>query len=170
MRMWHYKFVPYLPTSQVLGLWKECLHICEEWAVEGTIKNPLNNYIELCPLIDFIYYINLVYVSVRRRGFTIDEYTKAKVIDWLYVISLYDVVDDEDLITGGDIRETIRECAFPENYGEIRGEDIDFIIFYRVHDETYMQICYYALYERYLRGLIPVKEWEIFNEEALKYA
>lgn len=170
MRLWHYKFVPVLPTSQLLGVWNECIHICEEWAVEGYIKDSLNSYLEVCPLVDFMYYMELVYLTMKRKGFKVDEYTKAKIIDWFYVISLHDNVDDSELCYDGDLREVIRENIFPETDDYITDEDLIFIIFVNKHDETYIQICYYAMYERYLRGLIPEKEWKIFNDEALKYA
>lgn len=169
MRLWHYKYVPVLPTAQLLGLWKECVDTSEKWATEGYVKNALNDYIEICPLVDWLYYMQLVYLTMVERGFNIDEYTRAKVVDWLYCVSLLDnAITDE--ICDGDIRENIRNSIFPQSIYAIDTEDLDIIIFRGFHDDLYNRICYYAMYERYLRGLIPEKEWIIFNNEALKYA
>jgi hypothetical protein len=169
MRLWHYKYVHVLPTAQLLGLWKECLDISEKWAVEGYVKNALNDYIEVCPLVDWLYYMQIIYLTMVERGFKVDDFTKAKLIDLLYCVSLLDnVITDE--ICGGDMRENIRDSIFPPNENKIMDEDLDIVIFNGFHDNTYNQICYYALYERYLRGLIPETEWKAFNDEALKYA
>ena len=44
MRLWHYKFIPYLPKAMLVSQWRECIAIKRQWE-KGTLKHRLVSYV-----------------------------------------------------------------------------------------------------------------------------
>lgn len=66
MRLWHYKLIPYLPKSQLLGQWRELNSIFNKQD-----KHILINYIYEYPKDDLMSYSRLVISEMLKRGYDV---------------------------------------------------------------------------------------------------
>ena len=71
MRMFHYKMLPYLPSAQLRGQWRECGLIAQGIQENGTPNHLLVNKVMEYPIDEFLSYCCLVYAEMKRRNFRI---------------------------------------------------------------------------------------------------
>lgn len=67
MRLWHYKLIPFLPNSQLLGQWRELNYIFKKQD-----KHILINYIYEYTINDFWNYSYLVSKELLKRNYNIN--------------------------------------------------------------------------------------------------
>lgn len=154
MRIWYYKYIPFLPQAHLLGQWRECIAIAHDWA-NGTLKHAIVNRVMDYDPLELLYFSKLVADEMLRRGVHVQEYTVAKLHDYIFQIhardpNCYNYPDE----LYRDWEEKIWNGSYiPETY-----------IFEHWHNEEYARECYYNLEEKYYCGAIPQKEWERFEE------
>lgn len=149
MRMWHYLQIPYLPNLQLLGQWRECCAIAQEWANEGYISHPLVRPAAFGSYVEMTVYCLMVKNEMNARGYFPREYTIVKLRDNLYKISTYELGEGCDRKVLDDIWD-----------GKIVIKDI----YPNWHNQTYFQICWWNMYEKYLCGSISDTEWARYLE------
>ena len=150
MRMWHYKMLPFLPQAQLLGQWRECCAIAQQWAEKDDIKHPLvKPAINYSP-IEFWQYCVMVKDALEDRMIFVSPFTVAKLKDRLYLIQSH--------------LSSIPREEFDALISEIEDGKHLPKIFDKWHNKTYFDICYWNLYEKYLCGCVPEMEWFRFCE------
>lgn len=147
MRLWHYQTIPFLPTAQLLGQWRECCAVARDWANEE-LRHPLVKPVECYPVEDFIIFCRMVKDEMESRGYNIQEYTIAKLKDNFFKIFM---ITENDVVHCRAVIDDIWSGKENRIWG---GE-----IFDHWHNRTYLEICYWNLYEKYLCGCIPDEEW-----------
>lgn len=90
MRLWHYKFIPYLPNSQLwlLAQWRELNSIYVKQD-----NHILINYIYEYPKYDLLVYSNLVIAEMEKRNFKINTSNYENYFEKGDVCCLFDKVD-----------------------------------------------------------------------------
>lgn len=72
MRLWHKSLIPYLPKSQLLGQWRECVSIAKNIKEKGypnhILVNPVINY----DISHFYSYCRIVYNEMVNRGYNVN--------------------------------------------------------------------------------------------------
>lgn len=156
MRLWHYGIIPFLPSAQLLGQWRECCAVASRWAETGhpnhALVNPVTNY----GVEEFVQYCKMVKDEMNRRGYICEEYTVCKLLSNFTKIA-------------------IRYCN--EDYNEFQnrmhdiwdGREVITDIFSKWHNDTYLTICYWNMYEKFLCGCINPYEWEVMEEGGRGY-
>lgn len=66
MRLWHYKLIPYLPKSQLIGQWRELNSIFKKQD-----NHILINYIYEYPRVNLFNYTILVINEMKNRGYKV---------------------------------------------------------------------------------------------------
>ena len=129
MRLWHYKLIPFLPNSQLLGQWRELNSIFKK-----EDKHILINYVYEYSKSNLEAYSFLVLNEMCNRGMKIHSFKNfAKYFH-------YDLSDDSaDVVLGFKTK----------NVHFIIG---DFNLFERHHTRRYLLQCFYNLQEKYDRG------------------
>ena len=155
MRMWHYKLVSFLPSAQLIGQWRECIAIAHDWATHE-LKHPLVMPVTNYSPLELLYYCGLVKREMEARGFKIREYTIVKLKDYIYQIHR----SDEVPLNYSDYSET----RYRDWMEKVFDGYLDNVLFDKWHNETYLEICYWNMYEKYLCGCVPEDEWCIFVE------
>ena len=144
MRLWHREMIPYLPSQQLLGQWRELCCIGTHLATEHTPNHILVNPILDYPPEHFEAFCNLVIKEMDKRKFNIQETVLHKLQDDVRAWRLY---LDQDL---------------PFDYVDRDWSiDIGEPIYFDWHNQRYLRQCYYNLEEKYDRGGIPEKEWMV---------
>lgn len=110
MRLWYYKILPFLPTSQLSAQWRELNSIFKKQD-----NHILINYIYAYDKQTLYNYTQLVLQEMNKRNYNIKAWTNYN-----------NYFSDADY--------TITDSMFNE------------------HDFEYLTICYYNLYEKFLRG------------------
>lgn len=136
MRLWHKDLIKYLPREQLVAQWRECSAIAGAIIKNGTPNHLLVNYILDYPIEHFIFYSIYVRKEMAKRGYK----TMQKVEDKIW--SLLPVGANRDL-------------------SRIPYEDL----FKDHHDDTYLQICLWNLYEKYIREGFQLEE---YNKDLFK--
>ena len=155
MRLWHYKMIPFLPTAQLIGQWRECCAIVQDWANDYTVKHPLVKPVTNYPPEELLLYCKLVANEMEARGYHVQEYTVAKLKDNIFkCISEFD--NDYKYI-----RSNIEDIWNGYDWNGLLKKNL---LFNHWHNETYFRICYWNLYEKYLCGCVPDVEWSRFVE------
>lgn len=126
MRLWHKDLIPYLPNQQLVAQWRELNAIYRKQP-----KHILINYIYTYDKIDLLNYSCLVILQMKKRNFNLDLKNYYEYFRELYTCS--------------------KEPRF--NFGMITiEENCPPLIFNLTHNEDYLKICCWNLYEKYLRG------------------
>lgn len=140
MRLWHYSMIPYLPKSQLLSQWRECVYIAKSIHDNGTPNHILVNRITDYPIEEFNTYCNHVLGALLERGHNIHAESIEKLEEYT------------------DFRVDSEDRAKSKHDG----------IFFGWHDERYYKVCMYNLYEkwRYAKGKSKLKrdEWNLLRE------
>lgn len=126
-----------LPKNQLLSQWRECVCIAKSIAETGTPNHILVNRIINYNLDEFCKYCNIVMKALKRRGYT---------------------------VTKSSIEKLRRYVGFIPTY-DIDGELVAEPVFKGWHDKTYLDVCYYNLFEKYYYAIgnskIGAVEWHI---------
>lgn len=130
LRLWHKSLIDVLPRQQLVAQLRECMCIARNIYEHGTPNHILVNVITEYPESHFGSYIDLVIEEMLKRGYTVTNKTAYKFQVYLHY---------------KDYR------MHPEPFYQI---------FKDWHDDEYLLICYYNLLEKFLRGGIPIEEWE----------
>lgn len=122
MRLWHYKLIPYLPNSQLIAQWRE---LCSIYAKED--KHILINYIYNYEKSYLFEYSRKVIREIFKGEIRINSLDKFNNYFNLSV-DLKNQVSLQNFLFG----------ACTNHFLE--------------HDFEYLQICFYNLKEKYMRG------------------
>lgn len=154
MRLWHYKTISFLPEAQLLGQWRECCAIAQEWATDESkvFKHPFTRPLLDYPYEDFVVYVKLVMNEMVNRGYNVQQYTVARLFDNLFKIGRLSTVKKPEII-----RKEINAIWELPDFSDI-------CIFDKWHNNTYLEINYWNLYEKYLSGCVPDEEWNRYLE------
>ena len=147
MRLWHKDLLPCLPSQQLISQWRECCCIGVLLA-----KNHTPNHILVNPILDYPphhyeWYCHLVYKSMTDRGFTIVEKSIKSLEDNMRAWRLYLGLELPWRWMVDDDHTTLLEILFDD-----------------WHNKRYLKQCYYNLQEKYDRGGIPEKEFEVLTK------
>ena len=143
MRLWHKDLIPYLPKLQLLSQWRECCCIAKNIATNGTPNHLLVNEILNYPSIHFITYTNMVLKEMHERKFTVSEKSYLNFCENIRKGNLY-------------FRDKYNNSVIIDNQ----------VLW---HDDIYLQICLYNLYEKALCGGVPNNEWQLIEDEFKEY-
>lgn len=124
MRLWHYKLIDVLPRPQLLAQWRELNTI-----FSGKAQNHILVRYALTEEAkdDLFTYTLIVLAEFARRGY--------KIRQWEH------------------IKKYFGELAYEEAFRVYSTGDFDTpSVFPDYHNALYMKICYYNLYEKFLRG------------------
>lgn len=133
MRLWHKDFINVLPRQQLLSQLRECVLIAKNIHDLGKPNHILVNPIMNYPLEHFVKYVDDVISTIEVRGYRVKPETIEKIKSYL------------------NIKD------FRNNTRNIRKIDL----FYGWHDETYFDICFYNLLEKFKCGGIPEAEFKL---------
>lgn len=141
MRLWHKDLISFLPRLQLLSQWRECCCIAKNLAVDGTPNHLLVNKILDYPLCHFTSYTKMIMEEMLERGYKIN-----KVASYNY----------DDNIDGASSKL--------DDYNICTTVPTD-VIYEEWHDNVYLVISLYNLYEKHLCGGISDEEWDkIYHE------
>lgn len=152
MRLWHYELIPYLPRKQLLGQWRELNSIFVK-----KNRHILINYVYDYKTVDLVTYSNYVMGEMLKRKYKFDS----KNYDSFFIEEHLQIKKDSLLgymVSGGPILlpifplEYVKE-ELPERYETFKNH----------HNEEYLKICCWNLYEKYIRGQSG------FTEEAIEF-
>lgn len=73
MRLWHYKILPYLPTSQLKAQKRECDLILKDYWQGGQTNHILINYIHTYSDYSFNVYYSKLFREFRNRGIRFND-------------------------------------------------------------------------------------------------
>lgn len=134
MRLWHYKLIPYLPKDMLISQWRECIAIKRQWE-KGTLKHRLVSYVMKHSKQYFMDYVAHIDIEMTIRGIKHKDKYYNEILDFC-INDIKQEIDDE-------------RDYYPKPYKE--------------HNNRYLKQCYYNLQEKYDRGIITEKEWEIIE-------
>ena len=143
MRLWHYKLIPYLPQKQLVAQWRECCCIAKNIADNGTPNHILVNEVLNYPTIHFIEYTNMILKEMNKRGYKVTEKSYLNFCE--------------------NIQKALPCFCDKYNCSKI----IDNQVLW--HDDIYLQICLYNLYEKALCGGMSNNEWQLIEDEFKEY-
>lgn len=153
MRCWHIKLLPLLPRQQLLSQLRECVAIAKDIYETGKTNHILINPIMDYPIEHFQLYCDMVIEEMNKRRYVVSNQTYEKFNKY---ISLEDF----------NVAHSISS-----DYSDVKlfmsGEAIQ--LFSGWHDTTYLVICLYNLYEKYLRGGVTFDEWDKIYHKFYKY-
>lgn len=72
MRLWHKDLINYLPSKQLMALWRECCAIAKSIMMEGKPNHLLINKVMDYSLDQFYTYGINVYIAMKNRGYKCD--------------------------------------------------------------------------------------------------
>ena len=133
MRLWHYKLLPYLPKQQLLGQWQELNSI-----FKNENKHILINYVYKYDCEDLYNYATLVINEMTNRNYKTN------------IKNLCRYFDDREFYALGFTGNTMDLWS-------------DKPPFKNHHNNEYLKICCWNLYEKYLRGQ------KGFTDEAIEF-
>lgn len=140
MRLWHYKLLPYLPQLQFQGQLRELVSIMHDWRDKGITNHILINKVTEYDKSELVAYF-ILYA---------DEYKKRynKPIDSHYVDEFMQFSDSQVAIN--------KFRAINQN---------QYYLFNGWHDDGYLKVCMWNLYEKYHYGRGKTK---LTNEDWIK--
>ena len=138
MRLWHKDLIKVLPAKQLLAQWRECCAIVGSINKKGTPNHLLVNPVMNYNKSHFYAYCCMICNEMYRRDYKVSESSKQKIIDYASV-------------TERQISSQIEK---------------DGNLFEGWHNNRYFWQCYYNLQEKYDRGSITDKEWEVVAKYA----
>ena len=139
MRLWSKQLISVLPREQLVSQWKECSAIAGNVKLKGTPNHILVNKIMDYPLDHFISYAYYIRQEMTNRGY--------KTMDsvWNKITSL---------ATGPD------NSWYMVYFNELYNKWMDI---------TYLKICYWNLYEKYLCDGISTEDWTKIDRVSSTY-
>ena len=143
IRLWHYKLIPYLDKQRLVAQWRECCCIAKNIADNGTPNHILVNEVLNYPTIHFIEYTNMILKEMNKRGYKVTEKSYLNFCENIRKGNLY-------------FRDKYNNSVIIDNQ----------VLW---HDDIYLQICLYNLYEKALCGGISDKEWQLIEDEFKEY-
>ena len=110
MRLWHKYLISYLPKSQLLGQWRECVciakNIVEKDTPDHILVNPIMNY----PIDYFYAYCRLVYNEMINRGYKANW---NKLDKWIsQICCIYIKTDIIDIFKDWHDTRYLRQCLY----------------------------------------------------------
>lgn len=137
MRLWHYAMVDSLPKNQLLSQWRECVCIAKSIYENNTPNHILVNRIMDYNLEEFCAYCNIVLKVLKKRNYNVTRASLDKLRHYVGFIPLYD----------------------------IDGKLVEESVFKDWHNKTYLDVCYYNLFEKYYyakgNSKLTDREWSI---------
>jgi len=82
MRLWHVELIPYLPSKQLTGQWRELLAIKGAIDKNGTPNHGLVNKIIDYDIVVFKVYVTMIYNESLNRNFSFSEKKYKELMDW----------------------------------------------------------------------------------------
>ena len=150
MRLWHYELIPYLPRQQLLAQWRELNSIFVK-----KNRHILINYVYDYETCDLVTYSNYVMGEMLKRKYKFDS----KNFDYFFKREHLQIKKG-DLLDG--IFAGILMPIFPLEY--VKKELPErYKTFKNHHNEEYLKICCWNLYEKYIRGQSG------FTDEAIEF-
>ena len=140
IRLWHYELIPYLPRLQLISQWRECCCIAKNIATDGTPNHLLVNKVLNYSTIHFIYYTNLILEEMQKRGYKINEKSYISFCNNMTISTPWFSHCNDCIISEKDL-------------------------FLNWHNDKYLKICLFNLYEKYLCGGILEDEWKIIQDK-----
>ena len=139
MRLWSKQLISVLPREQLVAQWRECSAIAGNIKLKGIPNHILVNKIMDYPLDHFISYAYYIRQEMTNRGY--------KTMDsvWNKITSL---------ATGPD------NSWYMVYFNELYNKWMDI---------TYLKICYWNLYEKYLCGGISKEDWTKIDRVSSTY-
>ena len=149
MRLWHKDLIPYLPKQQLLGQWRELNSI---YVKEN--RHILINYVYEYDKNDLLIYSLRIIMQMHIRGY------KVNFVNFCRYFGLEDKI--EKFVY--QFKQSKEQFAF-YSYAICVENGLGWIgePFLIHHNEEYLKICCWNLYEKYLRGQ------EGFTEESIKF-
>lgn len=143
MRLWNYELISVLPRQQLLSQLRECVAISKDIYETGHTNHILINKIMDYDLQDFRDYCNLViYEMMCNRGYNVSEKTINKLEKYINF----------------NLDSSI---AFDVENGKPLFKDW--------HDDRYLVICLYNIYEKFLCGGVTEDEWDKIYHKFYRY-
>lgn len=134
MRLWHYNMLDVLPKKQLIAQLRECVAIAKDIYEKGKTNHILINRIMDYDLQEFRDYCNiLIYEMIVNRKYSVKTKTIEKLQKYI------DLQIDSNPYN--------KHCVY----------EVPLFEFW--HDKSYLKICYYNLYEKFLCGGIEDYEW-----------
>jgi len=141
MRLWNYTMLDVLPRQQLLSQLRECVAIAKDIYGKGETNHILINRIMDYPIEHFQEYCDMVISEMEYRGYKVSQQTIDKLSKYLN----YD-------------------CNMPFCNPEDKIE-----LFKGWHNDTYLVICLYNIYEKHLCGGLTDDEWDKIYHKYYKY-
>ena len=143
MRIWHYKLLPYLDRQRLIAQYRELCAIAKNIADKGTPNHLLVNEVLNYPCIHFTAYANMVLKEMNKRGYKVNEKSYLNFCENIRKGNLY-------------FRDKYNNSVIIDNQ----------VLW---HDDIYLQICLYNLYEKALCGGMSNNEWQLIEDEFKEY-
>lgn len=139
MRLWHKDLISVLPNSQLKGQWNEINAIIGAINKHNSPRHGLVNYIMEYSVEDFKKYCTLILSEIIKRNDNGSiKYNPTSSVD---KVNLF--------------------FEYPKWIGEYTTEKL----YEYHHDLKYLEICYWNLYEKYIRDLITDEEFELLESK-----
>lgn len=142
MRIWHYKIIPALPTTQLVAQWRELNSIYEKQD-----KHILINYIYEYDKIALYNYSLKVIREFKRRGFKIKSFEKF----YEYFKDIIPKHQEPLMILFKNEKEYFNTLSY-EEFDMLIRDDESLGVFGKHHDRQYLEECFFNLREKYRRG------------------
>jgi uncharacterized protein (TIGR02328 family) len=142
MRLWSYQMLSVIPRQQILSQLRECVAIAKDISEKGTTNHILINNIMDYDLDHFRLYCQLVIEEMESRGYNVSDKTKIKLHDYVN----YD--------------KPIRYFTCGYDIYVVRDNEPNEKLFEQWHNDTYITICLWNLYEKALCQGVLKSEWE----------
>ena len=137
MRLWHKVLISVLPQKHLIAQWRECCAIASNIAKNGTPNHVLVNPVIEYPAEHFIMYCNMIIDEMIERGIKVNETSYFK---------LFSNIDEAEKKNSFGVIG----CCWVYEYWM---------------DERYLKQCYYNLQEKYDRGMITSKEFQLIEDK-----
>lgn len=109
MRIWHVQLIPILPSQQLIGQWRECSLIAQQWAKNGTPNHLLVNKVTLYPVEHFATYCYYIMWYMIHHGYSPSPGTKFSIENYLGV-PLQPYVDTDLIFDGWHNDRYLYQC------------------------------------------------------------
>ena len=153
MRIWHFQLISCLPDAMLIGQWHDCCAVARRWVEDREIKNPIVRPLQWYDPIEFLYFCRLVRNEMDERGFQVYEWEEVKLKDNIFKIYRNEFCVEQK----------------QEHYRELMddvwsGKSTYTSIFTNWHNASYLEICWWILYEKYSCSCISDEEWARIEE------
>ena len=146
LRLWHYAMLDALPKNQLISQWRECVCIAKSIYEGKTPNHILVNRIMDYNIEEFCRYCNLVMRAMKIRGYNTTLSSIEKLNQYIGFLPTYKFTST----TTSELDDT------PPR-------------FTNWHDKTYLDVCYYNLFEKYHyakgNSKIGAVEWHILLQK-----